>query len=94
MDSSPQVVAVAVLLVVAGGVVVDCEPPQATTSIVVINNMAISNDNLAIFVTSIAVINLHYSNVLQINNRREPLWWAILDSNQRPQSYQDCALTN
>jgi hypothetical protein len=20
-------------------------------------------------------------------------WWAILDSNQRPQSYQDCALT-
>jgi hypothetical protein len=20
--------------------------------------------------------------------------WAILDSNQRPQSYQDCALTN
>ena len=21
-------------------------------------------------------------------------WWAILDSNQRPQSYQDCALTS
>ena len=21
-------------------------------------------------------------------------WWAILDSNQGPQSYQDCALTN
>jgi transcriptional regulator with XRE-family HTH domain len=21
-------------------------------------------------------------------------WWATLDSNQRPQSYQDCALTN
>ena len=21
------------------------------------------------------------------------VWWAILDSNQRPQSYQDCALT-
>jgi hypothetical protein len=21
-------------------------------------------------------------------------WWGILDSNQRPQSYQDCALTN
>ena len=20
-------------------------------------------------------------------------WWAILDSNQGPQSYQDCALT-
>ena len=25
----------------------------------------------------------------------EPVWWwAILDSNQRPQSYQDCALTS
>jgi hypothetical protein len=24
----------------------------------------------------------------------EPGWWAILDSNQRPQSYQDCALTS
>lgn len=23
-----------------------------------------------------------------------PGWWAILDSNQRPQSYQDCALTS
>ena len=23
-----------------------------------------------------------------------PRWWAILDSNQGPQSYQDCALTN
>ena len=23
-----------------------------------------------------------------------PEWWAILDSNQRPQSYQDCALTS
>ena len=22
------------------------------------------------------------------------LWWASLDSNQGPQSYQDCALTN
>jgi len=22
------------------------------------------------------------------------LWWANLDSNQGPQSYQDCALTN
>ena len=21
-------------------------------------------------------------------------WWGILDSNQRPQSYQDCALTS
>ena len=21
-------------------------------------------------------------------------WWAIVDSNHRPQSYQDCALTN
>lgn len=25
--------------------------------------------------------------------RRSELWWAILDSNQGPQSYQDCALT-
>ena len=23
-----------------------------------------------------------------------PNWWGILDSNQRPQSYQDCALTS
>lgn len=22
------------------------------------------------------------------------VWWAIVDSNHRPQSYQDCALTN
>jgi hypothetical protein len=22
------------------------------------------------------------------------VWWGILDSNQRPQSYQDCALTS
>ena len=22
------------------------------------------------------------------------IWWAILDSNQGPQSYQDCALTS
>ena len=26
--------------------------------------------------------------------RPAPEWWAILDSNQRPQSYQDCALTS
>ncbi len=25
--------------------------------------------------------------------RSERAWWAILDSNQGPQSYQDCALT-
>ena len=26
--------------------------------------------------------------------RTQNRWWAILDSNQRPQSYQDCALTS
>ena len=26
--------------------------------------------------------------------RPAAVWWAILDSNQRPQSYQDCALTS
>src|SRR6185436_4863117 len=26
--------------------------------------------------------------------RSESKWWAILDSNQRPQSYQDCVLTS
>ena len=31
----------------------------------------------------------------QVAQRESPKgrWWAILDSNQRPQSYQDCALT-
>lgn len=28
------------------------------------------------------------------SNRTPTRWWAILDSNQGPQSYQDCALTN
>jgi hypothetical protein len=37
--------------------------------------------------------------VVGIGGRRrksgeEVRWWATLDSNQRPQSYQDCALTN
>ncbi len=26
--------------------------------------------------------------------RERTLWWAIVGSNHRPQSYQDCALTN
>ncbi len=30
------------------------------------------------------------SNQLKLKN----CWWAILDSNQGPQSYQDCALTS
>ena len=29
-----------------------------------------------------------------VKKKRFYEWWAILDSNQRPQSYQDCALTN
>jgi transcriptional regulator with XRE-family HTH domain len=30
----------------------------------------------------------------KLSNEDDIKWWAILDSNQRPQSYQDCALTN
>ncbi len=30
------------------------------------------------------------ANQLKLKN----CWWAILDSNQGPQSYQDCALTS
>ena len=27
-------------------------------------------------------------------NRGKKAWWATLESNQGPQSYQDCALTD
>ena len=35
--------------------------------------------------TKLPRIGYHFENLL---------WWANLDSNQGPQSYQDCALTN
>jgi hypothetical protein len=43
-------------------------------------------------VTSMACVG----GLRQLARTGEPkrFWWAILDSNQRPQSYQDCALTS
>ena len=37
-----------------------------------------------------ALSQLSYGPAVRMPTR----WWAILDSNQGPQSYQDCALTN
>jgi hypothetical protein len=34
------------------------------------------------------------SSNLQLLRPATKKWWGILDSNQRPQSYQDCALTS
>jgi hypothetical protein len=38
-------------------------------------------------------IRLAKAALSQLSYGPDWTWWGILDSNQRPQSYQDCALT-